>query len=145
MRIFRVLLVVIVVSTVGPSQLVRAEESSLQGEPAQAPRSADPSPRPTWTRHLGPSLLVLGGTALVGYGVAAIKMDGRRDTSKQCRAEGESMVVRCPFYRTQGVGIAALTAGSLSVLTGTAWFIFNASESTQLAVGPGSLALRGRF
>jgi hypothetical protein len=95
--------------------------------------------RPTWRKWTGSSLLT-GGVAAIGVGVGWLVVDGR----PTCDAPSGAVCGHLYDTKTQGwvaVGLGVAAAGA-----GAALLLWPSKQSAvAVRVGPGSLALAGRF
>lgn len=121
------------VPTVAPSPLPSTASSGLQLQ------GSGEATAPVWRRWTGGALFV-AGLAAIGTGIAWVVVDGR--TTCNAPAGGVCELV----YNTKTQGWISIAAGAVAAGAGATLFLWKGKETSGgVAIGPGMMAVQGRF
>lgn len=122
--------------TASPTSGVTRDPAVVLAVPVQPPPVAHPS-------LLAPTLIGASGVALLASGVSLWLLDGHNG-SDCSRPKADAPY--CAAYATRAVGQALTGVGAAALVVGGVLFWrAEAIGETHVAIGPGSMSIRGRF
>ncbi len=129
-----------------------AADTAPVAVPIAVDAPAEPSSRASETSSSDPAPWILTGSGLAvaaagGALVAVAALDASTVTTTTSYREAEAARTRAPIE--SGVGLGAIGVGVIMAVAGIAWGVATAGDahaaSVEVAIGPGSIALRGSF